>query len=364
MGPSSPCTNYRSRLPAPQHRPRHDIHDRRRHQPVVGYKVFRLSYPPRHPHSCRKTPKKSDGLLRQRNKELIFRFIEAERANFPIVFMCTELGVSRQGYAAWRRRQSAGPGPRAAADAELVAEIVEIHRAARGRYGAPRVWRELRRRGRTVGPNRVARLMAEHGLAGRCGRRPVPRTTIADPSATAAPNRLNRDFDPSAPDRTWVTDITYLPTGEGWLYLAAVIDCYSRLVVGWAVADHLRTELCLAALDDAVARRRPDPGLVHHSDRGCQYTSFDYQSRLAELDIICSMSRKGNCWDNAVAESFFATLKRELVNDKKWTTRTELEAALFEYIEIFYNRQRLHSTLDYSTPAEYDLAYWATLSAA
>jgi putative transposase len=278
--------------------------------------------------------------------------------------MCRELRVTRQGYGAWRRRQQCPPGARAAADAALLAEIRQVHAGSKGRYGAPRVWGELRRRGRVVGPNRVARMMADNGLSGRCGRRAVPRTTIADPTAAPAPNVLNRDFDPGAPNAAWVTDITYLPTGEGWLYLAAITDCYSRAVVGWAVADHLRTELCLAALDDAVARRRPGPGLVHHSDRGCQYTSFDYQRRLAELGMVCSMSRKGNCWDNAVAESLWATLKRELVNDKKWATRAELETALFEYIEVFYNRQRLHSTLDYCTPEEYDQAYWATLKAA
>jgi transposase InsO family protein len=278
--------------------------------------------------------------------------------------MCRELGVSAQGYRAWRSRQHAEPGPRAAGNARLLEEIREIFKTARGRYGAPRVWAELRRRGWVVGVNRVARLMADDGLVGRCGRRPVPKTTITDPGAAAAPNTLNRDFAPGAPDRSWVTDITYLPTAEGWCYLAAIIDCYSRTVVGWATADHLRTELCLAALDDALARRDPGVGLVHHSDRGCQYTSFEYQKRLFDAQIASSMSRKGNCWDNAVAESFWATLKRELVNDTKWESRAELEAALFEYIEVFYNRQRLHSTLDFRTPQEYDDEYWASANAA
>lgn len=274
--------------------------------------------------------------------------------------MCRELGVSRQGYAAWCRRQQRGPSARQRADTELLERIRAVHQASRGRYGAPRVWAELRRQGVVVGVNRVARLMAENGLQGRCGRRRVPKTTICDPTAAPAPNLLDRQFDQPAPDRAWVTDITYLPTAQGWLYLAAILDCCTRMVVGWATADHLRTELCLAALDDAVARRRPGPGLLHHSDRDCQYTSFEYQTRLAEFEMICSMSRKANCWDNAVCESFFSTLKTELVNLQRWETRAELELALFEYIEVFYNRKRLHSSLDYHTPEEYDQKYYTS----
>lgn len=200
--------------------------------------------------------------------------------------------MSRTGYGKWRARQQRGPSARAAADATLLEQIRAIFKKHRGRYGAPRVWVELRSQGVIVGPNRVARLMAEAGLKGRCGRRSVPRTTIADPAAAPAPNLLNRHFDPPAPDRAWVTDITYLPTAQGWLYLTTIIDLYSRLVVGWATAEHLRTELCLAALDDAVARRQPDPGLIHHSDRGCQYISIDYQIQLADLEMVQSMSRK------------------------------------------------------------------------
>lgn len=280
------------------------------------------------------------------------------------MFMCREFGVSRQGYAKWVRRQDAPPTARQVADAVLLAEITVIFNESRRAYGAPRVWAELRRRGKTVGPNRVARLMALHGLCGRDGRRPLPRTTITDPTATEAPNVVNRDFEPAVPDSVWVTDITYLATDEGWMYLAAILDCYSRSVVGWAVADHLRTELCLAALDDAVSRRNPPHGLVHHSDRGCQYTSYEYQQKLKVLGMTPSMSRTGNCWDNAVAESFWATVKRELVNTKQWATREELELALFDYIEVFYNRKRLHSTLDYLTPEEYDKAYWESAKSA
>ena len=246
----------------------------------------------------------------------------------------------------------------------LTDEIQAIYADHRRRYGAPRVWVELRRRGWVVGVNRVARIMADLGLQGRSGRRPVPRTTIADPDAAPAPNRLKRDFSPDAPDRTWVTDITYVRTAEGWCYLAAIMDCYSRLVVGWSLADHMRTELCVDALVDAVTKRRPGPGLVHHSDRGSQYTSHDYQKLLRDNHMVCSMSRKGNCWDNAVAESFWATLKRELTDDMAWESKAELEAALFEYIEVYYNRKRLHSSIDYMTPEEYDCSYLRDTNAA
>jgi transposase InsO family protein len=292
-------------------------------------------------------------------------FIDAEKANFPIVFMCREFGVTRQGYAAWRRRQAAGPSDRDATEAALVEEIAEIYTWSQGRYGAPRVWRELRRRGRPVGRHRVAGLMAANGLVGRSGRRRGnPRTTVADPAAAAAPNIVARNFNPDAPNELWVTDVTYLRTDAGFVFLAAIIDCYSRMVVGWATATHLRTELCLAALDDAVARRRPRRGLVHHSDRGCQYTSHDYRQRLHELGVTQSMSRTGNCWDNAVAESFFSTLKLELIYNHDWASHAELEATLFEYIEVFYNRQRLHSTIDYNTPYEYDQSHQTTQVAA
>jgi putative transposase len=186
---------------------------------------------------------------------------------------------------------------------------------------------------------------------------PLTRTTEIDPASRPAENLLGRDFAPDRPDAVWVTDITYLATGEGWLYLAAIVDCYSRAVVGWATATHMRDELCLAALDDAIARRNPPPGLIHHSDRGSQYTSHDYQKRLRDNHIVCSMSRKGNCWDNAVAESLWATIKRELTDGEAWATTAELNAALFEYIEVFYNRERLHSFLDYSTPKEYTDQY-------
>jgi putative transposase len=287
-----------------------------------------------------------------------------ERADFPISFMAAELGVSRQGYAKWVARQASPPGLRAVSNAVLLGEIRRIFLAKRCRYGAPRMTAELRRAGWSVGENRVARLMARAGLAARRARRWLPRTTEADPAAKPAGNLVNRDFAPGRPDATWVTDITYLATDEGWLYLAAIVDCYSREVVGWATAEHMRDELCLAALDDAIARRNPPPGLVHHSDRGSQYTSRAYQKHLADNNMICSMSRKGNCWDNSVAESLWATIKRELVDDEHWETRAELNTALFEYIEVFYNRERLHSSLDYSTPEEYNRQYRKSPNAA
>jgi transposase InsO family protein len=271
--------------------------------------------------------------------------------------MCRELGVTRQGFAAWQARQGA-PSARQVADADLADVINDIYIGSRRTYGSPRVHRELRHRGYRVGRNRVARLMADSELVGRPGRRPRrPRTTIADPTATPSPNIVARDFSPAGPDQTWVTDITYLRTDEGFLFLAAIIDCYSRMVVGWAVAPHLRTELAIEALNDAVARRRPAGGLIHHSDRGCQYSSRIYRKQLKELRFAQSMSRTGNCYDNAVAESFFSTLKLELVYTQRWASHAELTAALFDYIEIFYNRQRLHSTIDYHTPADYDQAH-------
>lgn len=278
--------------------------------------------------------------------------------------MCAELSVSRPGYYAWRKRRSAPPSLRAVETDQLGAEIARIHAEHRGRYGAPRMWVELRRAGWSVGMNRVARIMAELGLQGRSGRRAAPRTTITDPAASPAPNRLERNFSPPAPDSTWVTDITYLRTAQGWCYLAAIVDCYSRMVVGWSLAEHMRTSLCTDALADALARRRPGPGLVHHSDRGCQYTSHEYQKLLRDNQMICSMSRKGDCWDNAVAESFWATIKRELTDEVEWQSKDELEAALFEYIEVYYNRKRLHSSLDYATPEEYDSSYQVTTKAA
>jgi putative transposase len=293
-----------------------------------------------------------------------YQFIAEAEAHHPVALSCRVLGISRAGFYAWRERP---PSARARADAELTAVIHRLHAESRGVYGSPRIHAELRATGRRHGRKRVARLMRQAGLAGCHRRRRRPRTTVADPAAAPAPNRVQRAFNPLAPDRLWLADITYLPTQEGWLYLAAVLDAFSRRVVGWAMADHLRTELVLDALDLALATRRPAAGLVHHSDRGCQYTSLAFGRRLAESGLVPSMSRTGNCFDNAVAESFFATLKRELVDrpDRApWPDRAAARLALFDFIEVFYNRRRRHSTLRYLSPVAYEVAHQAATAAA
>ena len=268
--------------------------------------------------------------------------------------MCRVLEVSRSGLYAWRRRR---PAARVRRDAELRAKIKLIHTASRGTYGSPRVRAQLRHVDERVGKGRVERLMREESLRGKVRRR-FKRTTDSEHVLPIAPNTLDRRFTADAPDRVWAADITYLPLVSGGVsYLAVVVDLYSRRVVGWAMAEHLRTELVLDALDVALSSREPASDLLHHSDRGCQYTSTEYRDALRQLAITVSMSRKGNCWDNAVAESFFATLKTELVYRRRWRNRIELRTAVFEYIEVFYNRRRLHSSLDYQTPAEVDESY-------
>lgn len=228
-----------------------------------------------------------------------------------------------------------------------------MHAASRSTYGSPRVHRGLRREGVRVGRKRVERLMRRDGLRGRI-RRCFRRTTDSNHRLPVAPNTLNRQFEVDAPDCVWAGDITYVRTAIGWSYLAVILDLHSRLVVGWALADHLRTELVESALISALGKREPAPGMLHHSDRGCQYASGRYRDRLDALGIGVSMSRRGNCYDNAVVESFFGTLKQELVHDARWRGLAEARAAIHDYIEVFYNRQRLHSSLDYRTPAEVD----------
>jgi len=286
-----------------------------------------------------------------------YQFIAAVVAHHPVALSCRVLGASRAGFYAWRNRP---PSARARADAELTGLIHRLHAASRGTYGSPRLHADLRAAGRRCGRKRVARLMRQAGLAGCHRPRRRPRTTIADPAATPAPNLVQRHFNPLASDQLWLADITYIPTAEGWLYLATVLDAFSRRVVGWAMADHLRTELVLDALGMALGTRRPAAGLVHHSDRGCQYTSLAFGRRLQAAGLVPSMSRVANCWDNAVAESFFATLKGELVDRHVWPTRAAARSAIFDYIEGFYNRQRRHSTLGYVSPAAYEAAHQAT----
>ena len=265
--------------------------------------------------------------------------------------MCRVLGVSRSGLYAWRRR--AGPSAHEREDAELLERIRSIHSTSRGTYGSPRVHRALRRDHVRTGKKRIERLMRTDGLRGRIRRR-FRTTTDSEHRLPVAPNTLNRQFAVDAPDHVWAGDITYIRTASGWGYLAVILDLHSRMVVGWSLADHMRTELVEGALIAALGSREPSPDLLHHSDRGSQYASACYRGRLAEHEIEVSMSRRGDCYDNAVVESFFGTLKQELVHHTRWTDLAEARAAIHDYIEVFYNRQRLHSSLGYRTPAEVD----------
>ena len=282
-----------------------------------------------------------------------FEFIQAQKAHFPVEFMCEQLEVSRSGFYAWRERPESA---RRQQDTQLAQQVAQAHRDSRGTYGSPRVHAELQAQGHKVGRKRVARLMREQELAARRRRRSV-RTTHSQHRHPVAPNLLARDFSPDKPNSTWATDITYVWTAEGWLYLAVMLDLFSRRVVGWAMSEHIDTPLVLGALEMALQGRQPPQGLLHHSDRGSQYASTRYQQALACRGIHCSMSRKGNCWDNAVAESFFSSLKMELVYLKDFSSRHQARSAIFEYIEVFYNRRRLHSAVGYKTPSEVELEY-------
>ncbi len=279
-----------------------------------------------------------------------YRFIRAERATYPVVILCRVLHVARSAYYAWARR---GVSARATADAALAQQIAAIHARSRRTYGAPRIHAELRAGGVRCARKRVARLMRTADLVG-CHRRRRARTTVVEPTHTPAPNLVARDFRATAPDRLWVGASTYVATHEGWRYLAVLLDVHSRRVVGWAMADHLRAELALNALAMALRTRRPAAGLVHHTDRGCQYTADAYQAALAARGITCSMSRAGECLDNAMAESFFATLKAELVDTRTWPTRAAARLAIFEWIEVWYNRQCRHSALAYQSPTRFE----------
>ena len=289
-----------------------------------------------------------------------FALVDAEKANFPIEFMCEQLGVSRSGYYAWRSRP---PSARAVDDDELAAEVAVIYNEYKGRYGSPRIFKELKERNRPTSRKRVARLMKREGLAVRRRRR-ARRTTDSNHTFPVADNLLERNFVVDGPNLVWVTDITYVWTREGWMYLAAIIDLFSRAVVGWAMSDRIDTKLCLDALRMAIDARRPPRGLVHHSDRGSQYASGDYRRALEAHGIVCSMSRKGDCWDNAVAESFWGTIKGELLDDMDLATRSEARRAVFEYIEVFYNRRRRHSSIAYRSPFEHEALYAIAAKAA
>lgn len=280
----------------------------------------------------------------------MFRFIAAERACHSVKMLCRVLGVSRSGFHAWAVRP---PSPRAIADAALSERVRELHTASRRTYGSPRIYRDLRADGIAVGRKRVERLMRQDGLSGTVKRR-RGRTTIRVPGVRVANDLVKRDFSPPAPNRLWLADITYLRTWEGWLYLAVVVDCFSRRVVGWALEDHVRADLVVDALEQALQRRRPDRGLVHHSDQGSQYVSLAFGRRCRLAGIEQSMGGHGSAYDNAVCESFFKTLKSDLVDRRSWPTKAELRTSLFDYIECFYNRQRRHSSIDYYSPAEYE----------
>ena len=279
-----------------------------------------------------------------------YRFIHVERANYPIIMLCRVLRVARSAYYAWARR---GASAHDKADEELTTQIAAVHARSRGTYGTPRIHAALRAVGIRTSRRRVARLLRGAGLVG-CHRRRRVRTTVADPTRPPAPNLVARDFAAPAPDRLWIGDITYLATAEGRLYLAVLLDAHSRRVVGWALADHLRTALALVALAMAFRARRPGAGLVHHTDRGSQYTAAAYQTRLAACGVTCSMSRAGQCLDNAMAESFFATRKTAFADTQRWSTRAAARTAVFEWIEVFYNRQRYHSALAYQSPAVFE----------
>ena len=280
-----------------------------------------------------------------------FAFIAAHTSEHAVRFMCRVIGVTRSCFYAWQR---AAPrrAERAAWRDSLAAEIEAIFLESKKRYGAPRIHAELRARGVCVSKRTVARLMQEKGIRPLRGRRRVPVTTDSRHSHAIAPNLLERKFDVALPDTVWLADISYSPTDEGWLYLAAVKDLATMEIVGWSMSERLKSTLCEDALKMAIRNRRPPRGLIHHSDRGVQYACGNYRKLLRLHDIKVSMSRKGNCLDNAPMESFFSSLKTELVHRTRFTTRREARAALFEYIEIFYNRQRRHSSIGYRTPAQ------------
>ncbi len=269
----------------------------------------------------------------------------------PLKALCATLGVSRSGYYDWLGR---APSQRAQANATLRTTIRELHAASFGTYGSPRIKRDLDRVGPPVGHNRIARLMREAQLQGRTRRRFRVRTTDSNHAEPIAPNRLAQVPAPAKPNQVWVTDITYIETDEGWLYLAGVLDLFSRRLIGWAMGSSLEAALPLAALLMALRQRQPAPGLLHHSDRGVQYASGGYRTCLAEHGITASMSRTGNCYDNATMEAFWSTLKLELVYRRHFATRHEATTAIFAYIEGFYNRRRLHSSLGYQSPLDFE----------
>jgi len=279
-----------------------------------------------------------------------YQFIEQHEQEFPVVVMCNVLGVSESGFYAWRKRSAS---QRRREDAQLTREIEQVFDQHQGRYGSPRIYRELKDQGRKISRKRVARLMREAELSAS-RKRSRALTTKRDTTHPVAPNILNREFTATVPNTKWVTDITSIPTVTGWLYLAVILDLYSRAVVGWSMSKTCDEALAEKALHMAVARRRPKAGLIHHSDRGCQYTSQAYRCQLEYIGAVVSMSRKGNCWDNAAMESFFGSLKEECVGNTVYASHEGARLALFIYLEVYYNRIRRHSTLGYVSPLVYE----------
>jgi putative transposase len=281
-----------------------------------------------------------------------YQFVAAHQTEYQLTRLCQTLGVSRSGYYAWRCRPASA---RALANTRLLARMQQLHRQTKARYGAVKLWRALRLMGVSCGRHRVARLRRQHGLIAQRVRRfrvVIEHHQFAPP----APNRLQQIFTAPAPNRIWAGDLTAIATRVGWLYLAVLLDLYSRRVIGWAMSAKPDQQVALQALRMAVAHRRPHPGLIHHSDQGALYTSVAYQRLLAQSGMVASMSRKGNCYDNAGGESFFSTLKNELVHEWEYHTREEAQAEVFEFIEVFYNRQRLHQTLGYVSPVQLEAA--------
>lgn len=293
---------------------------------------------------------------------MTFQLIDQERAHHAVSRLCSVLNVTRQGYWAWKHRP---PSRRRVEDERLKPRILEAWNASDRTYGAPRLHAELRLGdGVAVGRKRVARLMREQGIHGVSRRRGRVRTTTPDPKAPPAPDLVKRDFTAEQPDQTWVADITYVPTYEGWLFLAAVMDLYSRKIVGWSMRDDLEAPLVVDAISMAIARRKPKPGLVHHSDRGSQYTSIAMGRTLRDSKIMASMGSRGDPWDNASAESCISTIKNELVKRRTFQTRDQARLALFRYIESFYNPLRRHSSLEMLSPNDYEARYWEDNAAA
>lgn len=281
-----------------------------------------------------------------------FAFIEAKKARYPVSALCHVLEVERSGFYAWRSREES---THAVDDRRLAVEVRAAFEQSKRRYGSPRICRVLRRQGVTVGRHRVARLMREQKLQAR-RRRKFVATTDSKHSMPTPPNLVRRQFEVNEPDRVWAGDVTYLPTGEGWLFLAVLLDLHSRRVVGWALSERNDEALTLSALQMALDQRRPESGLVHHSDRGTTYASGEYQDSLARHGLVCSMSRKGDCWDNAVVESFFSTLDIECARQQPFSTRSAARREVSDYILSFYNSTRLHSHLGYRSPMEFERA--------